>query len=257
MVAMSENGWPALEELKSDEAQLIRRALDSLGHQQLEIMGSLNGVTVRLDGIESRISEAVTDIRAEQRSEFKGVRHQLGANHRAIESLNERIGVVGQAANDTREIVDSMRKVLKQLQVSDRFVSAPPPPPSETPSIPPPLTLGDHVDWKRTPMGGIKLDQKDQALLAQRMAKLEEERRVADAVAKERADIIAAQKREAEEKRLADERKAEADRLVAENKAELDLKKSAERRAWLAAYVTAGVAAGGGVVWLVQALTHH
>ena len=160
--------------------------------------------------------------------------------------------IIGENATHSRHTVDTVHKMLKELRVSDRFVSAPPPP-LESPSIPPPLS----GDWKRTPMGGIKLDQKDQAVLAQRMAKLEEERRVADAVAKERAEIIAAQKREAEEQRLAAERKAEADRLAAEGRVKIELARSRERRAWLAAIVGVCVTAGSGVGWLVHALTHH
>jgi hypothetical protein len=38
---------------------------------------------------------------------------------------------------------------------------------------------------------------------------------------------------------------------------ELALKKSKERRAWLAAIVAACLSAGGGLHWLVQTLTHH
>jgi hypothetical protein len=245
-----------MEQLTSDEGRIVRKALGSLGGQQLEILGSLEGIRQKVDGIESQISEVVsgvTDIRAEQRSEFKGVRQQLSANHRSIESLNERIGVVGQTASDTREIVVGMRKLLKDLQLSDRFVSAPPPASgSEMPSIPPPrMSLG-----VQTPMGGIKLDPKDQAVLAQRMARLEEERRVADAIAADRAATIAAQKKEAEEKRLADERRAETERLAAVAKAELDLKKSQERRAWMAVYIGMATTFGGGAVWLFHALHH-
>ena len=145
-----------------------------------------------------------------------------------------------------------MKKLLKQLQLTDRFVSTPPPPGTTEapPSIPPPLTLDSHFDFERTPMGGIKLDQKAQAILAQRMSKLEEERRVADAVAADRAATIAAQKKEAAEK-------AEAERVAAEKKVELDLKKSAERRAWVAAIVLACGSAGGGIGWLFHAMTHH
>jgi hypothetical protein len=249
-------GWPDMEQLTSDEGRIVRKALGSLGGQQLEILGSIEGIRQKVDGIESQVSEAVsgvTDIRAEQRSEFKGVRQQLSASHRAIESLNERIGVVGETANQTRETVDSVRKLLKDLQLSDRFVSSPPPSGAEMPSIPPPrMSLG-----VQTPMGGIKLDPKDQAMLAQRMAKLEEERRIADAVAKERADIIATQKREAEEKRLADEKRQADEKETKRVNDELALKKSQERRAWLAAIVAACLAAGGGLHWLVQTLTHH
>ena len=249
MAADNTNGWPPLEELRSDEALLIRRALDSLGHQQMEILGSI-------EGVKQRVVESEQQIRSEQRTEFRGVRQQLATFGKTVENLSTQVAVVGENATHARHTVDKVHKMMKELTVSDRFVSSSPPPPStgsEMPSIPPPrMSLG-----VQTPMGGIKLDPKDQAVLAQRMAKLEEERRVADAIAADRAATIAAQKKEAEEKRLADERKAEADRLAAERKAELDLKKSQERRAWLAAYVAAGVAAGGGIVWLVQLLTHH
>jgi len=253
-------GWPDMELLTSDEGRIVRRALASLGEQQLEILGSIEGVGRRLDGVdrkldsvETHIDEAVTQIRAEQRTEFKGVRQQLAAFGKTVEGFAEQIGIVGENASHARHTVDAVHKMLKELRVSDRFVSAPPPPGTETPSIPPSLS----GDWKRTPMGGIKLDQKDQAVLAQRMAKLEEERRVADAVAADRAATIAAQKKEAEEKRLADERKAEADRSAEEARVKLEIEKSKERRAWLAGYVAAGVAGGGGIVWLVQVLTHH
>jgi hypothetical protein len=110
-------------------------------------------------------------------------------------------------------------------------------------------------------MGGIKLDQKDQAILAQRMAKLEEERRIADAVAAERANIIATQKREAEEQRLAAERKEEQAKKDKRDQDALDIQKSAERRARLTAYVAAGVTlgtmVGGAIVWVFQVLHHH
>ncbi len=262
MAAEQGNGWPPLEELHSGEALLIRRALDSLGGQQLEILGSLESFNHKIEGVESRINETAIQLRAEQRTEFRGVRQQLVTVGKTVEGLVQQVTTVGESASRASKMVDTMHKMLKELQVSDRFVSAPPPPLSaETPSIPPPLTLGDHVDWKRTPMGGIKLDMKDQAMLAQRMAKLEEERRVADAIAADRAATIAAQKKEAEEKRLADEKKVEADRQAEERRVELDLKKSAERRARLTAYVAAGVTLGGmiggAIVWLVRVLTHH
>jgi hypothetical protein len=265
-MAVDNGGWPDLDVLTSEEGRVVRKALVSLGGQQLVILGGVEGIRHKLDGVESAVTDirndvhvAVTDIRAEQRSEFKSVRQQLsdvrqqtGANHKAIESLNDRIGIVGKSTNDTREIVESMKKLLKQLQVADRFVSTPPPPGTTEapPSIPPPLTLDSHFDFERTPMGGIKLDQKAQAILAQRMSKLEEERRVADAVAADRAATIAAQKKEAAEK-------AEAERVAAEKKVELDLKKSAERRAWVAAIVLACGSAGGGIGWLFHAMTHH
>lgn len=264
-MAVDNGGWPDLDVLTSEEGRVVRKALVSLGGQQLEILGGVEGIRHKLDGVESAVTDirnnvhvAVTDIRAEQRSEFKSVRQQLsdvrqqtGANHKAIESLNDRIGIVGKSTNDTREIVESMKKLLKQLQVADRFVSTPPPPGTTEapPSIPPPLTLDSHFDFERTPMGGIKLDQKAQAILAQRMSKLEEERRVADAVAADRAATIAAQKKEAAEK-------AEAERVAAEKKVELDLK-SAERRAWVAALVLAFGSAGGGIGWLFHAMTHR
>jgi|HubBroStandDraft_2_1064218.scaffolds.fasta_scaffold06849_12 hypothetical protein len=276
-VSGDNGGWPDLDVLTSEEGRVVRKALVSLGGQQLEILGGVEGIRQKLDGVEIAVTDirtdingAVTDIRAEQRSEFKGVRQQLndvrqqmGANHKAIESLNERIGVVGKSANDTREIVDSMKKLLKQLQVTDRFVSTPPPPGTTEapPSIPPPLTLDSHFDFERTPMGGIKLDQKAQAILAQRMAKLEEERRIADAVAAERANIIATQKREAEEQRLAAERKEEQAKKDKRDQDALDIQKSAERRARLTAYVAAGVTlgtmVGGAIVWVFQVLHHH
>jgi len=238
-----------MEQLTSDEGRVVRKALASLGGQQLEIMGSIEGVRQKLDLVEGRVNEAVeavTDIRAEQRSEFRGVRKQLGELGKSIEGLTERVSTITDSAGKTREIVDGVRKVLKEFQLSDRFVSSPPPSASEMPSIPPPrMSLG-----VQTPMGGIKLDHKDQAILAQRMAKLEEERRVADAVAADRAATIAAQKKEAEEKLAADERARVA-------QAEINLKKSQERRAWLAAIVAACLAAGGGIHWLAQTLTHH
>jgi len=238
-----------MEQLTSDEGRVVRKALDSLGGQQLDILGSIDGVRKKLDVVESRVEEAVsgvTDIRVEQRSEFRGVRKQLSDISTSIKGLNERVSTVNDSAGKTRELVDGVHKVLKEFQLSDRFVSSPPPSASEMPSIPPPrMSLG-----VQTPMGGIRLDQKDQAVLAQRMAKLEEERRVADAVAADRAATIAAQKKEAEEKLAADERARVA-------QAEINLKKSQERRAWLAAIVTACAAAGGGVGWLVHMLTHH
>src|SRR5271166_6036906 len=248
-MAADNGGWPDMEQLTSDEGRVVRKALASLGGQQLEIMGSIEGVRQKLDLVEGRVNEAVeavTDIRAEQRSEFRGVRKQLGELGKSIEGLTERVSTITDSAGKTREIVDGVRKVLKEFQLSDRFVSSPPPSASDIPSIPPPrMSIG-----VQTPMGGIKLDHKDQAILAQRMAKLEEERRVADAVAADRAATIAAQKKEAEEKLAADERARVA-------QAEINLKKSQERRAWLAAIVTACAAAGGGVGWLVHMLTHH
>ncbi len=247
-----ENGWPPLEELRSEEAQLIRRALDSLGHQQLEILGSIERFDHKIGSVESRIDDTTVQIRAEQRAEFKGVRQQLAV-------LTQQVTAVGENASHARQTVEAVHKLVKQVQLSDRFVSAPPPPGTTEapPSIPPPLTLDSHFDFERTPMGGIRLDQKAQAILAQRMSKLEEERRVADAIAVDRASTIAAQKREAAEKQAEADRKAEADRLSLVAKTELDLKKSVERRNWLAAIVAACLAAGGGLHWLVQVLTHH
>jgi hypothetical protein len=173
-------------------------------------------------------------------------------------------GLQDHAAEDARrfdrvdKILDSHHLRLTSLESQSVVKSIPL---GQGESIPPPLTLGDKTDWKRTPMGGIKLDQKDQAVLATRMAKLEEERRIADAVARERADIIASQKKEAEEKRLeAEQKEAQAKKDKREQDA-LDIQKSGERRARLTTYVAAGVALGtmigSGIVWLVQALTHH
>jgi hypothetical protein len=242
-VSGEENGWPRLEELHSGEAILIRKALVSLGHQQMEILGSIEGLGVKIedgskhtDAVERRLRQQLVDVRA------------------SVDVLTESLATIGTNASETRGVVDKVHKLLKQVQLSDRFVSTPPP--SEVPSIPPPLTLGDKVDWKRTPMGGIKLDQKDQALLAQRMARLEEERRVADAIAADRAATIAAQKKEAEEKRLADERKAEADRVALDARTKLEIEKSKERRAWMAVYIGMATTFGGGVVWLFHALHH-
>jgi hypothetical protein len=263
MVAEAGNGrpWPPLEELHSDEAKLIRLALDSLGEQQLEMLGSIEGVSQKVGNNTQQIKDSEQQIRAEQRAEFKLVRQQFAAINKTLEIFGEKLGEMHAFASQARDRVDSLGKVLGKLSVSDRFVSSDSIPPPVAPSIPPPLTLGDKTDWKRTPMGGIKLDQKDQAVLAQRMAKLEEERRIADAVAAERASIIATQKREAEEQRLAAERKEEQSKKDKRDQDALDIQKSAERRARLTAYVAAGVTLGGmiggAIVWLVQVLTHH
>lgn len=240
MAAEAGNGnrWPPLEELQSSEAQLIRRALDSLGQQQIETLGSIHK-------LHEKIKESEQQIRAEQRTEFRGVRQQLGGIASTLEAIDKRTFAIETATGATRERVDSMQKVLHTIRVG-----SPPgtvPAPSVTASIPPSSpSSSDQIDFEKTPHGGIRLDERAQAVLTQRLAKLEEERRVADARAEERATIIATQKKEADDKKLADDRKAE-----------LDIKKSQERRGWLAAIVAACVAAGGGVGWLVHALTHH
>ena len=249
MAAENTNGWPPLEELKSDEAQLIRRALDSLGNQQIEMLGSIQGLGSKLHEL---VKESEQQIRAEQRTEFRGIRQQLGGISTALEAIDKRTFSIETATGQTRERVDSMQKVLHTIRVGSSLV---PPGTVKIPSVPasiPPSspTSTDRIDFERTPMGGIRLDEKAQAVLTQRLAKLEEERRVADARSEERAAIIATQKREAEEKRLADERAENA-------RVERDLKKSQERRNWLAAIVAACVAGGGGLGWLVHELTRH
>jgi hypothetical protein len=251
-VSTGNGTWPDLAGLESEEGKLIRRALNWLGEHQLIALGSIEEVSQKVDDTRQNFDT----VRSTIRTEIASLRQQFGAVGKTLESVDQRLGQIEVAASDAKTRFDSMGNLLKKLQVADRAVSS-----SsdriETPSIPPPLTLGDRVDFKRTPMGGIKLDQRDQALLAQRMAKLEEDRRVADAVAADRAAIIAAQKKEAEEKRLADERKAEAARLAEEARVKLDLDKSKERRAWIAVYIGAATTFGGGVVWIFHALTHH
>ena len=122
MSAGEGNGWPPLEELRSEEAVLIRQALNSLGSQQLEILGSIDNTHRKIANAESHIDEAVVQVRAEQRSEFKGVRQQLGTFGKTIDNLVERVNAFGESASQTREIVESMRKLLKELKLSDRFV---------------------------------------------------------------------------------------------------------------------------------------
>jgi hypothetical protein len=205
----------------------------------------------------------------ERLAEYLGLKEQereKGNTNEAIRKLIERYFTLLQEhiAEDAREfkrVNETLNAHHLRLTSLENLSVTKPTPLGQGESIPPPLSLGDKVDFKRTPMGGIKLDQKDQAILAQRMAKLEEERRIADAVAAERANIIATQKREAEEQRLAAERKEEQAKKDKRDQDALDIQKSAERRARLTAYVAAGVTlgtmVGGAIVWVFQVLHHH
>lgn len=222
-----------MSELQSDEARTIRQALNSLGHQQMETLGSIDGLRRKAE-----------DHQKENREQFRSVCQQIGTINKSLGEIGERVAAIGEVATGTREIVESMRKVLHELRIA-----------------PPGTVLAPQAEvsfdaFERTPHGGVHLNERDQAILTQRLAKLEEDRRIADAVAKERGEIIAAQKREAEEKRLVEEKRLADEKETEKSDDELALKKSQERRAWLAAYVAAGVAAGGGIVWLVQTLTH-
>ena len=71
-MAVDNGGWPDLDVLTSEEGRVVRKALVSLGGQQLEILGGVEGIRHKLDGVESAVTDirndvhvAVTDIRAE------------------------------------------------------------------------------------------------------------------------------------------------------------------------------------------------